>query len=83
MYFSATSAVIKLLLDVYSIDPGPISYSTAHLHVTSGPRLLQVLEVVHGPRVHALLHVAALRCAGAVQAPLLVAGARGAGAGGQ
>ena len=67
---------------MYSIDPGP-SYSTAHLHVTSGPRLLQVLEVVHGPRVRprprALLHVAALHCACAVQAPLLVSGARGAG----
>lgn len=74
---------------MYSIDPWP-SYSTAHLHVTSGPRLLQVLhvlDVLHGPRVWpralAVLHVAGLHCACAVQASLLVGGARRAGGGQQ
>ena len=73
---------------MYSIDPRP-SYSTAHLHVTSGPRLLHVLHVLHvlhgplvSPRALAVLHVA-LHCACAVQASLLVGGARRAGGGQQ
>ena len=77
VHIIAHSAVIKL----YWICLVPQSYSTAHLHVTSGPGLLHVLvlQVVHGPRVgpRALLHVARLYCACAVKAPLLVAGAGG------
>ena len=76
----------------YHLPPSlsPI-YSTAHLHVTSGPGLLEVLVLhgVHGPGVGprplalAVLHVGRLHRAGPLQAPLLVSGARGAGVRGQ
>ena len=73
------------MIKLYWICLVPQSYSTAHLHVTSGSGLLHVLvlQVVHGPRVRPLLHVARLYCACAIKAPLLVAGSWRAGAGGQ